>query len=66
MNKANQAKMPTEFEMYLRAKDMYNKKSVEAKQQFLRMVAFIVVSIFYVAFWLNLAILFSIQFRQGN
>ena len=34
VNKANQAKMPTEFEMYLRAKDMYNKKSVEAKQQF--------------------------------
>lgn len=34
-------------------------------EEFLRMVAFIVVSIFYVAFWLNLAILFSIQFRQA-
>lgn len=34
-------------------------------EEFLRMVSFIVVSIFYVAFWLNLAILFSIQFRQA-
>lgn len=34
-------------------------------EEFLRMVAFIVVSIFYVAFWLNLAIFFSIQFRQA-
>ncbi len=29
------------------------------------MVFFIIVSIFYVAFWLNLSIFFSIQFRQA-
>ncbi|WP_321479711.1 ABC transporter permease subunit [uncultured Bacteroides sp.] len=34
-------------------------------EEFLRIMAFIVVSIFYVAFWLNLAILFSVQFRQA-
>jgi ABC-2 type transport system permease protein len=33
--------------------------------EFLRMVAFLIVSIIYVAFWLNLAILFSILFRQA-
>lgn len=31
-NKANQAKMPEEFEMYMKSKDLFNKKSVEAKQ----------------------------------
>ena len=31
-------------------------------EEFLRMVFFIIVSIFYVAFWLNLSIFFSIQF----
>ncbi len=34
-------------------------------EEFLRMVFFIIVSIFYVAFWLNLSIFFSIQFRQA-
>jgi len=33
-NKANQAKMPEEFEMYMKAKELYNSKSVEAKQSF--------------------------------
>lgn len=33
-NKANQAKMPNEFALYLKSKDLFNKKSVEAKQQF--------------------------------
>lgn len=33
-NKANQAKMPEEFAMYMKAKDLFNKKSVEAKQGF--------------------------------
>lgn len=33
-NKANQAKMPNEFSLYLKSKDLFNKKSVEAKQQF--------------------------------
>jgi ABC-2 type transport system permease protein len=33
-------------------------------EEFLRMVAFVVMSILYVAFWLNLSILFSVQFRQ--
>lgn len=33
-------------------------------EEFLRIVAFIVISIFYVAFWLNLSILFSVRFRQ--
>ena len=32
-------------------------------EEFLRMVFFIIVSIFYVAFWLNLSIFFSIQFH---
>ncbi|MCD8193314.1 MAG: ABC transporter permease [Tannerellaceae bacterium] len=35
------------------------------QDEFLRMLAFIVVSIFYVAFWLNLSIFFSIRFRQA-
>ena len=34
-------------------------------EEFLRMVIFILLSICYVAFWLNLAILFSVQFRQA-
>lgn len=34
-------------------------------EEFLRMVAFILVSIVYVAFWLNLAVFFSIRFRQA-
>ena len=34
-------------------------------EEFLRIVLFILLSICYVAFWLNLAILFSIQFRQA-
>ena len=33
--------------------------------EFLRIVFFILLSICYVAFWLNLAILFSVQFRQA-
>lgn len=33
-NKANQAKMPTEFATYLKAKESFNKKSIEAKQQY--------------------------------
>jgi ABC-2 type transport system permease protein len=33
-------------------------------EEFLRIIFFILVSILYVAFWLNLSILFSIQFRQ--
>jgi ABC-2 type transport system permease protein len=32
--------------------------------EFLRIVFFIILSIIYVAFWLNLSILFSVQFRQ--
>lgn len=32
--------------------------------EFLRVVFFILISIFYVAFWLNLSILFSVRFRQ--
>ncbi|MCF2219927.1 S8 family serine peptidase [Chryseobacterium sp. PS-8] len=31
-NKANQAKMPEEFAMYMKAKDLFTKKSVEARQ----------------------------------
>lgn len=31
-NKANQVKMPEEFAMYMKSKDTFNKKSVEAKQ----------------------------------
>ncbi|WP_072998841.1 ABC transporter permease [Mariniphaga anaerophila] len=34
-------------------------------EEFLRIVVFTVVSIIYVAFWLNLAILFSVKFRQA-
>jgi hypothetical protein len=33
-NKANQAKMPEEFAMYMKAKDLFTKKSIEAKQGF--------------------------------
>jgi ABC-2 type transport system permease protein len=33
-------------------------------EEFLRMLSFILMSILYVAFWLNLSILFSVQFRQ--
>ena len=33
--------------------------------EFMRIIFFIIVSIFYVAFWLNLSIFFSIQFRQA-
>jgi len=33
-------------------------------EEFLRIVFFIILSIVYVAFWLNLSILFSVQFRQ--
>lgn len=33
-NKANQAKMPEEFEMYMKSKEIFNKKSIEAKQSF--------------------------------
>ncbi|MBK1895534.1 S8 family serine peptidase [Chryseobacterium paridis] len=31
-NKANQAKMPEEFAMYMKAKELFGKKSIEAKQ----------------------------------
>lgn len=31
-NKANQVKMPEEFAMYMKSKDVFNKKSIEAKQ----------------------------------
>lgn len=31
-NKANQAKMPEEFAMYMKSKDLFAKKSIEAKQ----------------------------------
>ncbi len=33
-NKANQAKMPAEFEMYMKSKDIFTKKSIEARQGF--------------------------------
>lgn len=33
-NKANQAKMPEEFAMYMKAKGLFTKKSIEAKQNF--------------------------------
>lgn len=33
-NKANQAKMAEEFAMYMKAKELFSKKSVEAKQSF--------------------------------
>lgn len=32
--------------------------------EFLRMLLFLIVAIFYVGFWLNLSILFSVRFRQ--
>ena len=34
-------------------------------EEFLRIIIFILLSICYVAFWLNMAILFSVQFRQA-
>lgn len=34
-------------------------------EEFLRIIFFILVSIVYVAFWLNLSILFSVKFRQA-
>lgn len=34
VNKANQAKMPEEFAMYMKSKDIFNTKSMEAKQAF--------------------------------
>ncbi len=33
-NKANQAKMPVEFEMYMKSKDIFDKKSINARQSF--------------------------------
>ncbi|WP_312902850.1 S8 family serine peptidase [Chryseobacterium taichungense] len=33
-NKANQAKMPEEFAMYMKSKEIFNKKSIEARQGF--------------------------------
>lgn len=33
-------------------------------EEFMRIIIFIILSIVYVAFWLNLSILFSVQFRQ--
>lgn len=33
-NKANQAKMPTDFDMYMKSKEIFTKKSVEAKQNY--------------------------------
>lgn len=33
-------------------------------EEFLRILFFLILSIFYIAFWLNLAILFSVRFRQ--
>ncbi|HWS01002.1 MAG TPA: ABC transporter permease subunit, partial [Prolixibacteraceae bacterium] len=33
-------------------------------EEFLRMLSFVLMSILYVAFWLNLSILFSVRFRQ--
>ncbi len=34
-------------------------------EEFLRIICFLILSIIYVAFWLNLSILFSIRFRQA-
>lgn len=34
-------------------------------EEFLRILSFLVLSILYVAFWLNLSILFSVRFRQA-
>lgn len=33
-NKANQTKMPVEYDMYVRSKNIFNKKSIEAKQNY--------------------------------
>jgi ABC-2 type transport system permease protein len=33
-------------------------------EEFMRIIFFIILSIIYIAFWLNLSILFSVQFRQ--
>jgi ABC-2 type transport system permease protein len=33
-------------------------------EEFMRMLAFLVLTIFYVGFWLNLSIVFSVRFRQ--
>ncbi|KQK24835.1 peptidase S8 [Chryseobacterium aquaticum] len=33
-NKANQAKMPEEFAMYMKSKELFTKKSIDAKQNF--------------------------------
>jgi ABC-2 type transport system permease protein len=33
-------------------------------EEFLRVISFIILSIIYIAFWLNLSILFSVRFRQ--
>ncbi|MRM82602.1 S8 family serine peptidase [Riemerella anatipestifer] len=33
-NKANQAQMPEEFEMYMKSKEIFNKKGLEAQQSF--------------------------------
>lgn len=33
-NKANQAQMPEEFEMYMKSKEIFNKKGIEAQQSF--------------------------------
>ncbi|MBV6641632.1 MAG: ABC transporter permease [Cyclobacteriaceae bacterium] len=35
-------------------------------EEFLRFICFTIISILYVAFWLNLAILFSVKFRQAS
>ncbi|MDE5434011.1 S8 family serine peptidase [Elizabethkingia meningoseptica] len=34
-NKANQAKMPAEFDLYMKSKDLYTSKSIEAQQNFI-------------------------------
>jgi ABC-2 type transport system permease protein len=33
-------------------------------EEFMRIILFVILSIFYVSFWLNLSILFSVRFRQ--
>lgn len=33
INKANQAKMPEEFAMYMKSKELFNKKSIEGRQE---------------------------------
>ncbi len=35
-------------------------------EEFLRIIAFSIISIVYVAFWLNLSILFSVKFKQAS